>query len=62
MLRKAFSQDKPVLPGWNDATARQHGYSGGFLLVLISPTGRIVTTETAAYSPARLPALIRLFP
>ncbi len=62
MLRKAFSQAKPVLLDWNDTTARQYGYSSGFLLVLISPTGRIIATETTAYSPARLPALTRLFP
>lgn len=62
MLRKAFSQSKPVLLDWNNGTARQYGYSGGFLLVLITPAGRIVATENTAYSPARLPALTGLFP
>jgi hypothetical protein len=62
MLRKAFSQSRPVLLDWNDAIAKQYGYSGGFLLVLITPAGRIIATENTAYSPARLPALIGLFP
>lgn len=62
MLRKAFRQSKPVLLDWNDTTAKQYGYSGGFLLVLITPAGRIVATETKAYSPDRLPALTGLLP
>jgi hypothetical protein len=62
MLRKAFSQSKPVLLDWNNSTARQYDYSGGFLLVLITPAGRIIATENTAYSPARLPALTGLFP
>jgi hypothetical protein len=62
MLRKAFSQSRPVLLDWNDAIAKQYGYSGGFLLVLITPAGRIIAIENTAYSPARLPALIGLFP
>lgn len=62
VLRKAFSQSKPVLLDWNDTIARRYGYAGGFLLVLITPAGRIITTENTAYSPARLPALIGLLP
>lgn len=62
MLRKAFSQSKPVLLDWNDTTAKQYGYSGGFLLVLITPAGQIIATENTAYSSARLTALSRLSP
>lgn len=62
MLRKAFRQSKPVLLDWNDTTAKRYGYSGGFLLVLITPAGRIIATEKTAYSPDRLPALTGLFP